>query len=344
MKLMQRYIKIGQVGLGRNGRMHAENILCKVRNAELAAVCSVVESELEYAKSEFGVEKLYKNYNEMIKNKDLDAVVISSPTSLHCSQIIKALEAGLHVFCEKPLGMKLEECITVQKKIIKHSEKVFMIGFMRRFDDSYLYAKEKIKSGEIGKPFIVRAYGLDPMCLIDSFVNYLKASGSGGLFADMGIHDIDIARWFLGAEVESVYAVGGCYVVPEIGKYGDIDNGIATLKFKNGSIAVIYPGRTCAHGYQVETEIIGTKGSLRVASIPEKNLTAIYDSNGIVRECSMSFRERFAKAFVNELQEFVSCIIENRRPDVGAVDGVESIKVANACKESLIKGEKVTLN
>ena len=341
---MKTKVKIGQIGLGRNGKTHAENLCFKIRNAEITAACSIVDSELEYAKKEFGVNKLYKDYDKMINDSELDAVLIASPTSFHCSQIVKALNAGLHVFCEKPLGLDLSECSATFEKIKKYTDKVFMLGFMRRFDESYLYAKEKIKAGHIGKPFIVRAYGLDPLSLVDSFLEFLKHGGSGGLFEDMAIHDIDIARWFLGSEVKSVYSVGGCYVVPEIEKYGDIDNGIATLEFKNGTIAIIYAGRTCTHGYQVETEIIGTEGSLRIASIPEKNLTTIFDAKGAVRECSQSFQERFADAFVNELQEFVNCIIEKRKPDVGAVDGLQSIKVANACQKSLICGEKVIIN
>lgn len=332
---MTNKIRFGTVGLGRLGKVHAENIAFNVRNAELVAACSVVDAETAYAKEKLGVKYTYASYEEMLKNKELDAIFICSPSDLHCQQIQQALEAGFHVFSEKPMGTTIDEVHKAAAVVEQHKDKTFMLGFMRRYDETYMYAKEKIEKGEIGKPFMLRAYGLDPVAGMDGFVKFLKAGGSGGLFLDMAIHDIDLARWYLGSEVRSVYALGGCFVAPEVANYGDVDNGMAMIQFNNDAVAMLYAGRTCPHGYQVETEIIGTKGSIRIAGIPEKNLATLYNEHGAVRECSQSFPERFKQAYINEIQEFVDCINEGKTPGVNANDGVKSTEIAYACQESL---------
>lgn len=143
-----------------------------------------------------------------------------------------------------------------------------MLGFMRRFDPSYRYAKRKIVSGEIGRIILVRSYSQDPEKFIDGAIAY--AGHSGGEFLDMAVHDIDLARWFTGSEPETVYAIGGCYAHEEFARYNDGDNVSALLKFKDTTMVFLFAGRTAPHGYNVETEIIGTKGILRIGSVPQK--------------------------------------------------------------------------
>jgi myo-inositol 2-dehydrogenase/D-chiro-inositol 1-dehydrogenase len=336
-------VHFGTVGLGRLGKVHAENIAYNVRNAELVAACSIVEEELVHARENLGIANTYLNYEDMLKNETLDAVFICSSSGLHCTQIQQALEAGFHVFSEKPMGITVDEVRQTAEAVAQHPDQTFMLGFMRRYDDNYVYAKEKIDRGEIGRPFMIRCYGLDPIGGLDGFVNFLRAGGSGGLFLDMAIHDIDLARWYMESEVRSVYALGGCYVVPEVADYGDVDNGMAMIQFQNDAVAMLYAGRTCPHGYQVETEIIGTKGSIRIAGVPEKNLVLLYNEQGAVRECIQSFPERFKQAYINEVQEFVDCVREGRIPGVGAMDGVKSTEIAYACQDSLSRKEVIRL-
>lgn len=325
-------IRFGIVGLGRLGIKHAENIAFRIPNAELIAVCSIVKAEVDDVQKNWGIKYGYTDYSEMLKNKELDAVFIATSSTVHCKQIEQALDAGFHVFSEKPLGVNLEEVRRAKTIVEKHSDKMFMLGFMRRYDTSYAYAKKKIEEGVIGKPFLIRCYGLDPLKSVKGAIKF--AEKSGGLFLDMAIHDIDLARWYLGSEANSIYAVGGCYVCPEFEKYNDADNGAALIQFKNGAIGMLYAGRTCAHGYHIETEIIGTKGSLRIGTVPQKNLVTVFDDNGAVQECVSGFLERFDQAYLAETQEFVNCIIQNRKPDVVVNDGVKSTEIAYACKES----------
>ncbi|EIA19231.1 inositol 2-dehydrogenase [Listeria fleischmannii] len=338
-----RKIKTGIVGLGRLGKVHATNVVNYVSQLDLIAACSVVEEELQYASLNLGVEKTYESFEEMIDQADIEAVIIVSPSSLHTKQIEYAFKKGKHVFCEKPIGLEVKEIEQVEAFIEKRKDQVFMLGFMRRFDESYQYAKEMVDRGDIGEITLVRCYGIDPSSGLPSFVQFAKNSHSGGLFIDMAIHDIDLVRWFTGQEIKEVYAIGNNFAYPELAEYGDTETGAALMKLSNDAIAILVSGRNAAHGYHVETEIIGTKGMLRVAQEPEKNLVTIFDEKGVRRPCSEHFPERFKQAFINELIEFAKCIIERQVPGVSAKDGLESTKVALACTKSFETGKLVAL-
>lgn len=335
-------IRIGLVGLGRLGYKHAENISRVVKNATLSAVCSIVPEELEKAKKELGVAQGFTDYDEMLTNADLDAVAIISSSDLHCTQTIQALNKGLHVFCEKPLGISYNECLEVEKSVAQHSDLVFMLGFMRRYDPSYAYAKKKIDEGYIGRPILFRGYSVDPESAITGALKY--AAQSAGQFIDMGVHDIDLARWFLQSEPKSIYAVGGCFAHDEYAKYGDGDNVTALMQFENEGMAFLLAGRTAPHGYNVETEIIGTKGQIRIGSVPQKNLVELFNESGVLKECSQSFPERFHEAFVKEMQEFVDCIVEERKPEVTVQDGTRSTEIAEWATRSFKNNELIKIS
>lgn len=335
------FVRIGSVGLGRLGARHAENIATKIPNARLTALCDVDAGHLKEEAACLHVKHTYTDFDAMLESDEIDAVSIVSPSALHPSQIAKALEKGKHVFSEKPLGTTIEECKEAEKAVEKHPNQVFMLGFMRRFDDSYRYAKQKVDAGEIGKPILFRGYSQDPEKFVAGSIAF--AAHSGGIFLDMAVHDIDLARWFVASEPQNVYAIGGCYAHPEFAKYNDGDNVSCLMKFKNGAMGFLFSGRTAPHGYNVETEIIGTKGTLRIGSVPQKNLVEILDPNGVRKECSENFLERFGDSYVNEMKEFVNCILEGRKPSVSVYDGTRVLEIADACKRSFETGGLITL-
>lgn len=335
-------IKIGIAGLGRLGKVHAQNIACKIENAELTAACSIIPAELEYAKTKLGVNNLYSDYNEMLARAPIDAVAIVTTSSEHCWQIAAALDAGKHVFSDKPLGTTIEECQLAEAAVKRHPESIFFLGFMRRFDPSYAYAKEQIKAGKIGTPYMVKATGIDPESLVEGAIKF--APTSGGIFIDMAIHDIDLMRWFLDSDPIEVYATGASFKHPEFKKCDDDETGVAMYKCQNGSVGIIHVGRTAPHGYHVETEIIGTDGSLRISPVPEKNLCYIYDKHGVRQECVSSFPERFANAYLLEMQQFTNCIENNIKPDVNVYDGTKSTQIAFATTESYKNGTTMHIN
>ena len=200
-----------------------------------------------------------------------------------------------------------------------------MLGFMRRYDPSYAYAKKQIDSGVIGTPYLVKATGLDPEAVA-------------------GIHDIDLMRWFLGSEAEEVYALGATFKHPEFRQAGDDETGLAVFRFKNGGMGTIHVGRTCPYGYHVETEIVGTEGTLRISAVPEKNLTRVYGPGGVRAECVASFPERFREAYLLEMQEFVDCVRTGRKPGTTVYDGVRSTAVGYATTEAWRTGRPVKIS
>lgn len=336
-------ISVGLVGLGRLGRQHADNLAHRIPNCKLMAVCSVKPEEVGEAQQELKVPYGYTNYEDMLRNPELDAIFIASPSAYHCEQIEQALEAGFHVFSEKPLGLYMEEALRVQKAVRKHPNQVFMLGFMRRYDRSYAYAKKQIEAGAIGEPVLIRCYGIDPAQAMPGFMQFAKSNYSGGLFLDMAIHDLDLARWYLGVEAERVWAIGGSHRYTELAELNDAETGAALVQFAGNKMGIFVAGRNCAHGYHIETEIIGTQGSLRIGTVPEKNQVMILDDRGVVRECANGFLERFEQAYMDEAIEFVQAILEGRQPEVTVEDGVLSTVLGYACKESFESGQLVNV-
>ncbi len=337
-----RKLRIGIAGLGRLGKVHAGNIAYKIPNAELGAACSIVPSELDFAKSELGVADVYSDFRDMLAKADIDAVCIVTTSSEHCWQIEAALDAGKHVFSEKPLGVDVAQCKQAESAVERHPELTFMLGFMRRYDKSYAYAKRLVEQGAIGIPYLVKATGIDPESAVQGAIRFAK--NSGGIFLDMAIHDIDLCRWFLNSEAVEVYAMGSTFKHPEFKEAGDDETGVAVYKFANGAMAMVHVGRTAPYGYHVETEVVGTEGTIRISAVPEKNLATVYNTNGVCTECVGSFPERFEAAYLTEMEEFVKCALTGQVPGVSVYDGTKSTIVGYATTEAWKTGRIVSIN
>jgi len=338
---MEKKINVGLIGLGKLGKKHAENILRRIPEANLIAVCARTSESVERFAKEYNIKSSYTNYLEMIENPELDGVVIVSPSAFHFSHARAAIEKNLHVFCEKPLTFDLEECAVIENMLKDRTDLIFMLGFMRRFDKSYHQAKKKVENGEIGEPYLIRCYGLDPIYLVKEAVDFAKTSG--GIALDMAIHDFDLARWFLNEEAKNVYSIGGCYVEKGFEKHNDFDNMSALVRFSNNKMGMFFASRTITHGYHIETEIVGTKGMLRVSGVPRKNLVSVFDMDGVKEECSYNFIERFEDSFLHEMREFFNCIVNKKEPIVTAKDGTQSTKIALACKQAYITNELIEI-
>ena len=235
--------------------------------AALVAACSPVAEEREWARANLPELALHDDYETLLADKSIDAVWLVTPTSLHPAQIIAALRAGKHVFCEKPLSLDLDECDRVIEESARHPELQVMIGFVRRFDPSYRDAFEKVGKGAIGRPFMVRSQTCDKNDPDGFFVRF--APTSGGLFLDCSVHDIDLARWLLGnPRPKRVFASGTIAIHEGLRECGDIDNGVGICEFEDGRLAMFYASRTMAHGHDTQTEVIGTSGMLSVGHNP----------------------------------------------------------------------------
>lgn len=334
-------VKIGIVGLGRLGKRHAQNLRYRVEGADLVAACSIVQEELNWAGEELGITQKYTDYDEMLEKADLDAVFLVSSSSMHAAQVMKALDAGLHVFTEKPMGINLAECQKVEEVVARHQDQVFFIGFVRRFDPSYSYAKKLIDDGVIGEPFLVRSQTVDLDEYAEFQVDFVK--NAGGIFLDCNVHDIDLARWYLGSEVKTVYSKGGSYVHKAFETVDDADNTVVLATFEDGKMAVIAASRTAFHGHDTHTEITGSKGILKIGMTPAKSRVEILDVHGVRQECVKDFFERFHEGFLIEAQEFVNCIREGRKPIVSALDGTKATEVGFAMTDSFKQGREIVL-
>jgi myo-inositol 2-dehydrogenase/D-chiro-inositol 1-dehydrogenase len=327
-------LRIGIAGVGRMGKRHAANLAHRVQGAELAAACSPVAAELAWARDTLGVAHLYVDYAQLLAHPGLDAVFLVTPTTLHADQIILALKAGKHVFSEKPLALNLPDCERVEAEAARHPRLKVMIGYVRRFDPSYRNAHDKIVAGAIGRPFLARSQTTDQNDPSGFFVRY--AAASGGILLDMSVHDIDTTRWLLGATAaRRVFAAGTIAVHEGLSECGDVDNAVATIEFADGQIAVLYASRTMAHGHDTATEVVGTAGRLTIGQNPRLNRVEIADAYGVRNECTPTFYERFAEAFLQEAQEFVDVVREDRPPPLTLSDATEATRIGIAVTESL---------
>ena len=326
-------LRVGIAGLGRLGRRHAENLAHRLPRAELVAACSPVAEELDWARQSLGVDRIHRDYSALLADRQVDAVFLVTPTSLHAQQIIEALRADKHVFCEKPLSLELADCHRVAAEAAKHRHLKIMIGYGRRFDPSYRDAWEKIQAGSIGSPFLVRSQNLDMNDPSGFFVRF--APTSGGIFLDCTVHDIDLARWLLGAPKPlRVFATGVVAIHEALSEFGDVDNGVATCEFAGGKMACFYASRTMAHGHETLTEIFGTKGRLTVGHNPRLNRVDIADAHGVRNECTPTFYERFEEAFLRETEHFVACVLDDVVPALTLHDATEATRIALALRES----------
>ncbi|MCO6543348.1 MAG: Gfo/Idh/MocA family oxidoreductase [Lactobacillus sp.] len=327
-------IRVAIIGLGRLGAIHAKNVAEQNNDFDLIAVCAA-EEQLKWAKTQLGISATYTDYRKMIDEEQLDAVFIVGPTALHPEMTIYALNAGLHVFCEKPLGVDLQSVNEMVQTIHSHPKQIFQSGFMRRFDSSYLYAKKMVENGEIGKIIYIRGYGIDPLSGIESFTKFATASDSGGIFLDMNIHDIDLVRWFTGHEPVRTWALANNIAAPELEKINEYETGVAQLEMDDGVIATLVGGRHAAHGYQVELEIMGSNGWIRIGEHPEKNLVTLFTNKGVVRPVVQDFVERFSQAFIDEIKAFAANIKNKTQPEATVEDGLKALKIAKACQKSV---------
>ncbi len=340
-------LRFGVVGLGRLGKRHAENLAYRVPGASLVAACSPLEEERAWAREALPEPRLYDDYAALLADRDVDAVWLVTPSSLHAQQIIDALRAGKHVFCEKPLSLDIAECERVLAEAARHPHLLATIGFMRRFDPSYKDAFDKIQSGAIGRPFLVRSQTTDKNDEDGFFVRF--SATSGGIFLDCTVHDIDVARWLLGKpRAKRVFAAGAVALHEGLREFGDVDNGVAICEFEDGKLAMFYASRTQAHGNDTHSEVIGTAGALAVGHNPRANRVEIYDASGIRNECTPSFFDRFEEAFLFEAREFVAAVAgtgAHAGAQAGATlaDALEATRIGMALRQSLLSGEAVSL-
>jgi inositol 2-dehydrogenase len=334
---MSNSLAVGVVGLGRLGSSYARYFNGRIMGAELVAVSDVNGTATDALATELGISKKYSNYQDLIADEAVEAVVIVSPTSTHKEIVVAAAERGLPIFCEKPLSIALDAALEMLR-IVDQTGVFFQMGFMRRFDKGYLAAKGKIDDGLIGKPVVFKSSSRDPY---RPSLEYLDPAHSGGLFIDCGIHDLDLARWYMG-EIASVYSIGGTLAYPEMKAIGDIDNAITSLYFKSGALGTIDLSRNGVYGYDIRTEILGTEGTLKIGYLRETPIL-VMTKDGITHDTVPYFTERFEQAYITQLQDFVDNVSKGKPPSVTCADGVAALQASAAATLSFKENRPVTI-
>ncbi|MDE1183783.1 Gfo/Idh/MocA family oxidoreductase [Paraburkholderia sp.] len=335
-------VRVGIVGLGRLGKRHAENLAYRVPGARLVAACSPLDDERAWAQRTLPPLHLHAHYGDLLADKNVDAVWLVTPSSLHAQQIVDALRAGKHVFCEKPLSLDVGECERVIHASTEYPHLQATIGFMRRFDPSYRDAFDKVEAGLIGRPFLVRSQTCDQNDPTGFFVQFARTSG--GIFLDCTVHDIDVARWLLGKpRAMRVFASGTVALHEGLRASGDVDNGVAICEFEDGRLAMFYASRTMAHGHDTGSEVIGTAGALSIGRDPRLNRVEIADANGIRHACTPTFFDRFDDAFLHEARAFVAAVKGGAQLGATLSDALEATRIGSALRASLQSGQAVLL-
>ena len=326
-------VTFGIIGAGRIGKLHADNLLSRVDGARLKAITDPFLDE-DWAASR-NIPLTGKDHRILLDDPEIDAILIGSPSAEHAPQMIECAEAGKHIFCEKPIALDPEIIRNALAEVDKSGVKL-QVGFNRRFDPNFSAVQHQVASGALGDPHIIRITSRDPAPPPAEYV-----AGSGGMFLDMTIHDFDMARFLSGSEVNEVHAYGAVLVDPEIGKAGDIDTAVISLKFANGALGIIENSRKAVYGYDQRVEVFGAKGTAMADNNTPTSMVVLNESGTIRDKPLYFFLERYKTAFVAEMQAFVDAIREDKPTLVSGKDGLVPVLIAMAAKESLKTGKPV---
>jgi myo-inositol 2-dehydrogenase / D-chiro-inositol 1-dehydrogenase len=308
-------LQLGIIGAGRIGQVHAEGLTRRVHGAHVVAVSDVNLAAAQSCAERFTIGQATADYRDLLDNPQIDALLICSSTDSHAPLICAAARAGKHIFCEKPIALELpaidEALAAVESAGVK-----LQIGFNRRFDSNFRHLRETVARGGIGTPHLLRITSRDPA---PPPLDYIRVSG--GIFLDMTIHDFDLARFLLDAEVEEVYAAGAVLVDPAIGVAGDLDTTAITLRFANGALGVIDNSRQAVYGYDQRAEVFGSAGAVEALNKTPHNTRHSTSDSVEAAKPLYFFLERYMDSYVAEMQSFVDAVAQDRTPPVTGADG-----------------------
>ena len=326
---MADHVRIGLIGAGRIGKLHARNLSFMVPDAEVVAVSDVVLDAAKQCAAECHIPKAVTDHREIMEDPDIDAVFVCSSTDTHSQMMIEGAEAGKHIFCEKPIDFDLDR-IDRALAAVENAGVKLQIGFNRRFDPSFKHVRDLVADGRIGTPHVVRITSRDPE---PPPISYVKVSG--GIFLDMTIHDFDMCRYLLGENVTEIYAVGTSLVDPEIGKAGDIDTAVITLTYDSGAFCTIDNSRKAVYGYDQRIEVFGSEGCIVVGNRTPYEGT-LYSSATVQSALPLYFfLERYNESYIEEARQFIASIQNDTPSPVTGLDGKIPVIMGLTAQQSL---------
>jgi myo-inositol 2-dehydrogenase/D-chiro-inositol 1-dehydrogenase len=330
-------LQVGIIGAGRIGKIHARNLAFLIPQAQAAAIADVDAGAARQTAEDLRIPKAVSDYREILADNSIQAVAICAPTPMHSALIEEAAAAGKHIFCEKPIDFELAR-IDAALAAVKKAGVKLQIGFNRRFDANFARVRRAVAEGEIGEPQLLHIVSRDPG---PPPLSYLKSSG--GIFMDMTIHDFDMARFLIGAEVEEVYTQAAVTVDPAIGRAGDLDTAVVLLRFTGGVIGTIDNCRQAVYGYDQRVEVLGKKGAA-ASQNNYPNSVVLCGAQAVRRDLPLNFfLERYAESFVAEMRLFVEAVLQDKPTPVGGADGRQPVVMARAARKSYDEHRPVRL-
>ena len=342
-------LRFGVIGAGRIGTLHARNLGHLIPHARVtwvadprhacaqAAAATAASAPLAVTTESRQDPRATVDYHQVLQAPDVDAIIIASSTDTHIPIIEAAAAAGKHIFCEKPVDHdadRIRQALTVVKKAGVR----FQVGFNRRFDPDFRHLIQQVHSGRVGVPHLVRITSRDPE---PPNIDYIKRSG--GMFMDMSIHDLDMARALVQEEIVEVYASASSLVDPAIAAVGDVDTAIILIRYANGTLCSIDNSRKAVYGYDQRLEVFGSGGCV-VAENNTPTRVSVWDQMGQHQNNPHDFfLERYRESYVAEMLEFVGSIRKKRTPLVNGVDGLQAVVLAHAAQKSFETGKPVLL-
>lgn len=330
---MKQPIRIGILGLGRIGKMHAKNIASM---KEFEIVCGsdpFLTAETEAEMREIGIPKCTKDPEDIFSDASIDAIVICSVTETHSDFIIRAAKAGKAIFCEKPIDHNVDRILDALRTV-RETGAVLQVGFSHRFDKHHARVGALVADGKVGDVNFVRIISRDPAPPAYEYI-----ASSGGIFVDMMIHDFDMARFLSGSEVTEVSAAGAVLCDEMFARADDVDTAVATLRFANGALGVIDNSRRSGFGHDQRVEVMGSKGCLMDQNVPDTNVLYL-DERGVTADpVQYFFLERYNGAFLEEMRQFAQAVRGERTPPVTGFDGLQAVLIAEAAKRSWRSGK-----
>jgi myo-inositol 2-dehydrogenase/D-chiro-inositol 1-dehydrogenase len=329
-------LRIGVIGVGRIGRMHAELLARRVPGAAVTMVHDVREDSALDVAGTLGVVAAGE-VDELLGAADVDAVAICSSTDTHADLIVAAAQAGKAIFCEKPVSLDL---VDVDRALaaVDAAGVLFQIGFNRRFDPAHAAVAAAVAGGEVGEPQLVRISSRDPA---PPPVEYIRVSG--GIFLDMTIHDFDMARFVTGSEVVEVYARGGVRIDPAIGDAGDVDTAVVLLEHANGCLTTIDNSRQAVYGYDQRVEVFGSAG-MAASENPLAHSALVRSETG-TRAATLPYfyLDRYIPSYLREWEAFVRAVSAGETPSVTGRDARAPLVIGMAAWRSLREGRSVRI-
>ncbi|KAL1893124.1 hypothetical protein Sste5346_006556 [Sporothrix stenoceras] len=344
-----RRLRIGLIGLGRLGSIRARILQNNQPRLEFIAACDTKPGAEKWAAENLAsTVKFYADPADMMANSGIEAVLISTATATHAPLILQALDLGLHVMCEKPISIDVITTEEVMAKAASKPNQVFLVPFTKRYDESYQVTKKMLEDGTLGEVHAVETHNSDQQEPNGFFVAF--SAMSGGIFVDVGIHDVDIARYFLEPtkgianpkkQVNRVFAVGQQAVYGALAKTRDADNGWGLVEFANGKVFQLHVGRTLTNGYESATRVYGTKALSAINGNSAINRVEVRDQYGVRTQTTPDAFTLYDATFTKDVGEFAAAVLDGSKLTCSAEDAYEAAKIVVALQHSFRLGQAV---